>query len=153
MQSKIMAWIYETKPLSTIYQLLRRHQTHPDYNILKEIARKAYHVALFFENEGFNDEFVRKYLNDELPCDAMAKFHLKSSVLGSSTDVVLDNVYSISHTHWLYDLAEVKLRWSWKQPDADLAVTQDKKFTQLMNKYHDIQCLALSYTSVFPNDD
>lgn len=140
-----MAWKYETKSLETVYELLNQEPVHPDYEILKETARKAYEVAIFFEEQGVNEEFVRKYLNDQLPCDALCDLHLMSSVLHPSTTDG-ERVYSFSHKEWLGDLAKAKQRWLWTYEGVDCVAWQEDTLSKLVSYYNELQSLALSYS-------
>lgn len=133
-----MSWKYETKSLFDIYELMREYPLHPDYAIFKATAKMAYDIAVFFEQEGIDEDLVRKYLNNELPYDALSKFHLKCAVLHQETEE--DEVYSCSHKRWLYKLAHVKATWNWEGNNKDDAVAR------LMSKYDELQNLALSYT-------
>lgn len=132
-----MSWKYETKSLSDIYELMNDHPLHPDYHILKAVARMAYDIAVFFEQEGVNEDLIRKYLNDELPCDALSKFHKKCMVLHQETGE--DDIFSSSHKRWLYKVAKVKATWNWP------GIQKEDAVTRLMAKYDELQNLALSY--------
>ncbi len=140
-----MAWKYETKSLETIYELLKQEPVHPDYHILKETARKAFEVAAFFEENGVNEEFVRKYLDNQLPRDALCDLHMMSSVLHPS---IMDGerVYSFSHKEWLGDLSKAKQQWLWKYEGVDSAVWQEETLSKLLTRYNELQNLALSYS-------
>jgi hypothetical protein len=135
-----MSWKYETKSLADIYQLMEEHLLHPDYPIFVDIAKMAYDIAVFFENEGVNEELVKKYLNDELPYDALSKFHQKCMVLHQESGE--DDIFSSSHKRWLYKLAKVKATWHW--PDTQ----KDEALAKVMSKYDELQSLALSYESI-----
>lgn len=118
---------------------------HPDLDILKNITKKAYEVARFFEDNEMNEEFIVQYLNDKLPCDALCKFYLTSSVLHPEEVEMQDRVFSYSHKEWLNKLNRTKLQWTWKQVDVELEDTQSKKLEVIMNTYNELQKLALSY--------
>lgn len=133
-----MAWKYETKSLTDIYELLSEHPSHPECRIIKAVAKMAYEVALFFEDQGVNEAFVKKYLNGELPYDALSKLHLKCTVLHQVCED--SQVFSSSHKRWLYKLAKVKATWHWPTTDKQQALES------LMTKFDELQSLALSYT-------
>lgn len=135
-----MSWKYETKSLFDIYELMEEHPLHPDYPIFKAIAKMAYDIAVFFEDEGVNEELVKKYLNDELPYDALSKFHKKCMVLHQESGE--DDIYSSSHKRWLYKLAKVKATWHWHSSQ------KDEVLAKVMSKYDELQSLALSYTFI-----
>jgi hypothetical protein len=132
--------------LSEIYRMLNDdNHIHPDLNILKVIARKAYEVAKFFDENGMNDEFIMKYLNNELQFDALCEFGLTTSVLHPTEVAIEDRIYSCSHNQWLNSLNRTKLQWTWKQADMELEETQKVKLQNLVNSYKKLQQLALSY--------
>lgn len=133
-----MAWKYETKSLNDIYELMNEHPSHPEYYTMMAIARMAYHVALFFEDQGVNEDFVKKYLNGNLPYDALSQFHLKCAVLHQEEECA--EIFSNSHKRWLYKLAKVKSMWHWPTCQKDEAVAD------LTMHYTELQNLALSYT-------
>jgi hypothetical protein len=133
-------------PLSEIYRMLDDdNHIHPDFNILKVIARKAYEVAKVFEENGMNDELIVKYLNNELHCDALCEFGLTTSVLYPNEVPINDRIYSCSHNQWMNSLNRTKLQWTWKEHDILLEDTQKVKLQNLVNSYKKLQQLALSY--------
>lgn len=142
-----MTWKYETKSLENIYSMMLNNEEHihPDYDILKDIAEKAYKVALYFEAEGINDEFVMKYLDNDLPWNVLSEFGLVSTVLYPMDMDEEDRLFSCSHRQWLTELSRVKLHWDWKQPEADLQDTQSRKLESILKSYKELQELALSY--------
>jgi len=118
---------------------------HPDFDILKNIAKKAYEVARFFEDNEMDEEFIVNYLNDKLPCDALCKFYLVSSVLHPEEVEIQYRIFSYSHKKWLNKLSCTKLQWTWKHVDVELVETQKKKLETVLNSYKELQKLALSY--------
>lgn len=133
-----MSCKYETSSLFDIYGLMNEHPLHPDYHIIKAIAKVAYDIAVFFEQEGVNEKFVKMYLNGELPYDALSKFHLKCLVLHQEEECA--EIFSNSHKRWLCKLAKVKLMWHWP------TCQKDEALANLMMYYTEIHNLALSYT-------
>jgi hypothetical protein len=118
---------------------------HPDFDILKVIAKKAYEVAKVFEEKGMNEELIIKYLNNQLPCDALCEFGLTTSVLCPDEVPIADRIYSCSHKEWLNSLNRTKLQWTWKQTDIELEETQGVKLKKVLDNYKKLQQLALSY--------
>lgn len=142
-----MAYRYETMSLKAIYRLLDEHNhIHPDYNIIKVFAKKAYEVAKVFEEKGMNEEFIVKYLDNQLPCDALCEFGLTASVLHPNNIPIEDRIYSFSHNEWLTSLRLTKLQWTWKHSEKEvLEETQKNKIQKLKKNYEELQELALSY--------
>lgn len=141
-----MTWRYETMSLNEIYRLLNeQNHIHPDYDTIKLIAKKAYEVANVFEEKGMNEELIVKYLNNQLPCDALCEFGLTTSVLYPSEMSIEDRIYSCSHKEWLNSLNLTKLQWTWKQHDIKLEETQTIKLKKVLDSYKELQELALSY--------
>lgn len=143
-----MSWKYEIRTLSEIYRLIEQGNSHPDYDTLKLIAKKAYKVAQLFEEKGMNEELIIKYLNNQLPCDALCEFGLITSVLYPSDVPIIDRIHSYSHNQWLNSLNRTKLKWTWKrtnETDIDLEETQEVKIKNLLDNYNELQKLALSY--------
>lgn len=141
-----MTWRYETISLNEVHRLLdEQNHVHPDYNILKIISKKSYEVAKVFEEKGMNEEFIVKYLNNQLPCDVLCEFGLITSVLYPSDIPIEDRTYSYSHSKWLNVLSRTKLHWTWEQPDIKLEETQRNKLQSVLDTYNELQQLALSY--------
>lgn len=141
-----MTWRYETRSINEVHNMLKRYNNdHPDYDVLKVIAKKALEVAKMFKDGGMNEEFIVKYLNDQLPCDALCKFGLTASVLSPSDVPLMERIYSYSHNQWLNTLCRTKLQWTWEVPKQELQETQRIKLQKLLDTYHDLQRLALSY--------
>lgn len=152
-----MAWNYETMPLAVVHRLIELEQPHPDLKFLKETAKKAFEVAVYFEENRVDDEFVQKYLNNELPYHALSKLYLKSSVLhkdkgededGNENDNDVEHVYSTSHKQWLNELKKAKNTWYWKHQDIDIETSQKNTLTSLMESFEKLQTLAWSYLDV-----
>lgn len=141
-----MTWRYETHTLDDIYSMMNdTERVHPYYDILKKLADKAYQVALYFKENGMNEDLIMKYLNGQLECDALCKFGLTASVLYPEDVNIEDRIHSYSHNTWLNELNRVKLQWTWKHPHEELEETQKTKFNGIVNKYKEIQQIALSY--------
>ena len=145
-----MAWNYETTPLVMIHMLIKQEQPHPDLKFLKETSKKAFEVAVFFEENKVEEEFVNKYLNNELPYDALSKLYLKSCVISNYCDDENDteHVYSTSHKQWLDELKKAKNVWCWKHHDMDIETSQKNTLTMLMDSFEKLQTLAWSYLDV-----
>lgn len=143
-----MTWRYETISLNEVYRMMSLEEDnhiHPDYDTLKLIAKKANEVAKVFEKEGMNDDLIVRYLNDELPCDAICEFGLTASVLYPNECPIEDRIYSRSHKEWLNSLNRTKLQWTWEQPEIKLEETQKVKLQKVLDSYYELQQLALSY--------
>lgn len=142
-----MTWRYEARSLNDINRLINEcEHIHPQHSILKGISKKAYEVAKVFEAKGMNEEFIVKYLNDELPCDALCEYVLTASILHPTDIPIEERIHSYSHSEWLTSLNRTKLQWTWKQPDIELEITQRKKLQKILDSYNKLQKLALSYT-------
>lgn len=93
-----MANTCEVLPINVIYHLLdikKGDKTH-----ILDTAKKAYNVAKHFEF--IDKQWIKKYLNDELPLDALCNLSLKANIL-------TEGDYSVSHTAWLNRLRQRKL--------------------------------------------
>lgn len=145
-----MHWKYETLSLKDVHSMMdKKDHIHPDYDMLKQIAKKAYEVAKVFEEEGMNEEFITKYLDDKLPCDALCRFGLVSSVLYPEDVDVQDRIYSCSHKKWLNTLNRTKLHWTWEEAGVELKDTQSQKLKTVLDSYKELHELALSYRTMF----
>lgn len=132
--------------LHEIYRLLDEHNhIHPDYDTIKVIAKKAYEVAKVFKDKGMNEDLIVRYVDNQLPCDALCEFGLTTSVLHPIEVAIEERIYSYSHNEWLNSLCRTKLQWTWKQPDIELDETQKIKLQKVLNSYEELQKLALSY--------
>ena len=141
-----MSWRYENRSLKNIHSLMNdTEHNHQDLAILRIIAKKAYSVGKFFEENEMNEEFIVKYLDDKLSCDALCELHLVSSVLYPQKVEVEDRIFSYSHKQWLNKLTHTKLHWTWKEVNIDLNETQSKKLEMILDSYKELQELALSY--------
>ena len=81
-------------------------QAHDDD---KRAPDDDYYVKLFGVMEAFSgevdDDFVRKYLEDELPIGSLAHLHLMVNPMHEG------GVCSPMHANWLHMLAAVKSKW------------------------------------------
>jgi hypothetical protein len=148
-----MTWRYETKSLEDVYSMMinEEEHIHPDYDVLKVIAEKAYNVALYFVEHGMSEDLIMQYLDNKLSIDVLSEFGLVSSVLYPMDVNEEDRLFSRSHRQWLTELSRVKLHWNWKQPEVDLQDTQSRKLESIVKSYKELQELALSYEVKFAN--
>lgn len=115
---------------------------HIDEENLFHTIYMAYKVACTFD-EVVTEEFVRQYLDHQVPADALCELGLACSVLyPSNEERTVDNyMYSFSHGKWLEALRHLKLTWSWK---GTYQVCREDALSSLMNDYYCIQRLAHS---------
>lgn len=144
-----MAWKYETKTLEEVYNILNNVEyIHTDYEILKNIAEKAYKVALFFEENGMNKEFIINYLDDKLEYGSLCKYGLTSSVLYPDNIDIDKRIYSCSHKEFLNTLNVTKLYWNREIEGSDINEVQKAKVKKIVRIYNELQSLALSYNDL-----
>lgn len=136
-----MAYKYETMRLEQVHELL--HSNHPDDDNLWYTAFMAYKVAVMFE-QVVNEQFVRDYLTDQLPFDALCELSLAYCVLyPPAEERDEDNyMYSFSHGKWLDALRHVKLQWTWN------VGAQEAKVKKLMSDFDNLQELAFSLFTI-----
>lgn len=141
-----MSWKYETQSLEELYSMINdKTHIHPELDILNELVEKAYNVAVFFEENGMNEQLIINYLNGKLECDALCKFGLAASVLYPEDIEITKRDHSCSHKQWLSALHFTKLQWTWNNPNESLAETQNRKLTSILESYKELQQLALSF--------
>lgn len=126
-----MAKGYETLPLQHVCELLENNKG--DIKTLRSVADKAYKVACEFDKV-INKAFLIKYLNYQLPVDALCSLSLKACLLNQEQN---GRMYSVSHTHWLNEVRRTKLVWDRK------STNQRESLDNLMHHYQIIQDLAV----------
>jgi transposase len=147
-----MTWKYETKSLEDIYSMMMNEgeHIHPDYDVLKDIAEKAYKVAIYYEEHGMSEEFIIQYLDSKITSrDVLCEFGLVSSILYPMDVDEDDRLFSRSHKQWLTELSRTKLHWDWKQAEVELQDAHSIKLEKIVKSYKELHELALSYEVKF----
>ena len=127
---------YELYTLPKIISMIQENKG--DDKILKEVADKAYKVACQFKKV-VSKKFLLKYLNDDLPIDALSSLSLKACTLNQENN---GGMFSNSHTQWLYNVRNTKLIWEHKYTN------QKELLDSLIKQYNEIQSLAFSCINI-----
>jgi hypothetical protein len=138
-----MTWQYECTELSEVYEMLNDTTKHPDYDTLKEVAKKAHAVATFFKNNGMNEGLIKNYLDGHLEIDVLSNFALMSNVLYPQDIPDEERNHSYSHMQWLRSLSLAKSSWKWTESSVVFADVQVKTIDALVSSYNELQYLAL----------
>lgn len=119
--------------LEQVYRALSSEADAEDRRRLKKLAADACAAAARFDAV-VDEDFVRKYLADDLPIDALCELTLSVSTGGDS--------YSVSHQRWLHELRLAKMIW-----DRKAATPQYREGTiaELMLNLRLLQKMAAQY--------